>query len=225
MSMTHSIAATSIALLTFIPLFALAHEHQVFEINGVEYEFAIGSLAEPVVVDDKTGVDLRIAKSGPAHAEGGDDHDAGMPISGLEESLKVELIAGDAKKVLDLSPVYNTPGAYKAPFFPTIATTLSYRVFGDLEGTPIDLTFTCNPAGHAPAPEDANRMQISDKVVRTLKSGSFGCPVEKAEMGFPEESASILQLKAADDTGTLKTVGAGSIALVALVFAFMRRRV
>jgi len=39
---------------------AFAHEHQIYEINGKIYEFTMGSLNEPVAVDDKTGVDLRI---------------------------------------------------------------------------------------------------------------------------------------------------------------------
>lgn len=220
-------AALPLAALLLLPVAASAHEHQSFEINGVEYGFTIGSLNEPVTVDDKTGLDLRIAKSGPTHGgeEGvghDDDHDEGMPVSGLESTLKVEMIAGDKKKTTDISPVYGEPGAYKNVFYPTVATTLSYRVFGDLEGTPIDLTFTCNPAGHAPAPEDTSRIQISDKVFRTHKAGSFGCPSDKAGLGFPEESASVADLK--ESNNGIITYGVGAIAIAALALAVVRRR-
>jgi hypothetical protein len=218
--MKRYIAALPAAFLIVLPIAANAHEHQSFEINGITYEFTIGSLNEPVTVDDKTGVDLRIAKSDTAHA--GADHD-GIPVVGLEETLKVEMIAGDKKKVTDLTPVFNTPGAYKNSFYPTVATTLSYRVFGTLEGTPIDLTFTCNPAGHAPADEDTNRVQIGDKVFRTLKSGSFGCPTPKADLGFPEPSAEVVSLKESD-SGDMIGWGAGVLALAALAVAFTRRR-
>lgn len=216
--MKKTISGTTIAFLTLLPWVTFAHEHQMFEINGDIYEFVIGSLGEPIVVDDKTGVDLRIAK------KEGRNKETSVPISGLQESLKVELIAADKKKVLEFSPVYDTPGAYKASFFPTVATTLSYRVFGELEGTPIDLTFTCNPAGHAPEAENTSRVQISDSVVRTLKSGSFGCPAEKAVMGFPEVSASIMALKERDEKYDVSSLGAGALAVSALVVAFMRRR-
>ena len=212
-----------------LPSILFAHEHQTFEVNGVEYGFTIGSLNEPVTVDDKSGVDLRITKSGPAHGgeEGAGhdvDHEEGMPVSGLEETLKVEMIAGDVKKVTDISPVYNTPGAYKNAFYPTVATTLSYRVFGDLEGTPIDLTFTCNPAGHAPAAEDTTRIEMGDKVIRTLKSGSFGCPSDKAALGFPEESSTVVDLQEKSSSNNTMALGSGAIALAALAVAFMRRR-
>ncbi len=220
----HKITAlTPLIALLLLPFAVFAHEHQTFEVNGVEYEITIGSLNEPVTVDDKTGVDFRVAKSGPEHAGEGADHDAGMPVTGLESTLKVEMIAGDVKKVTDLSPVFNTPGAYKNAFYPTVATTLSYRVFGDLEGTPVDLTFTCNPAGHGPVAEDASRVQMGDNVFRTHKSGSFGCPSEKASLGFPEASASVVELQETSGDNTM-SYGAGLIALAALAVAFVRRR-
>lgn len=221
--MKKTLTTAAITALAALPLAASAHEHQMFEVNGVEYAFTIGSLNEPVTVDDKTGLDLRISKSGPTHADG-EDHDAGMPVSGLEETLKVEMIAGSAKKVTDLTPVYNTPGAYKNSFYPTVATTLSYRIFGDLEGTPIDLTFTCNPAGHAPAPEDTTRVAMGDNVVRTHKSGSFGCPSPKADLGFPEQSADVVSLQKNGSNSDMVSYGAGALALAALAVAFTRRK-
>jgi len=218
--MKKTLTSAALAAVALLPFAASAHEHQSFEINGVQYGFAIGSLNEPVVVDDKTGVDLRITKANasPSH------EDQGTPVSGLEATLKIELSAGDKKKTVDLSPVFNSPGAYKAPFYPTIATTYSYRVFGELEGTPIDITFTCNPAGHAPAAEDMNRVQISDKVFRTHKAGSFGCPSPKADLGFPEPSAAVVELQKPDASGDMIGWGAGVLALAALGVAVLRRR-
>jgi hypothetical protein len=165
-----------IALVAIVaPFTALAHEHQEFKIGEKTYEFVVGSLGEPVIVDDKTGVDLRISSGGVA-------------VEGLEKDLKVEIIAGDKKKVLDITTVYGAKGSYKAIFFPTIQTTLSYRVFGTINGIAIDLPFTCNPAGHVASPEDKTEVIVSEGVTRILKSGQFGCPQSKAELGFPEES-------------------------------------
>lgn len=211
------------ALLALVlPASAFAHEVQVFEINGEEYQFVIGSLNEPLVVDDKSGVDLRISMPEHAGMAATDHHAEGGAVAGLEETLKVELIAGDKKKTLDLSPVYNTPGSYKAPFYPTVATTLSYRVFGTINETPIDLTFSCSPAGHTAAEEDTNRVQISDKVFRVSKTGSYGCPQEKAEMGFPENSASVTELQSSAAQG-MWGIGLGVLGIALAGFALMRK--
>ncbi len=212
------------ALVALLPASALAHEHQIFEINGEEYGFVVGSLNEPVTVDDKTGVDLRVTLVGHEGMPANDHHAAGGAVMGLQDTLKVELIAGDQRKILPLGTVYNTPGSYKAPFYPTVATTLTYRVFGEIDGTPVDLSFTCNPAGHAVAPEDKTRVPISDKVFRTHKSGAFGCPTEKADMGFPEPSASVIELQDEAGSSAVVSYGAGVIAILALLLGFTRRR-
>ena len=179
--MKNNIIAGVALLALLAPSFALAHEHQVFTIGGKSYEFVVGSLGEPLVVDDKTGVDLRVSQGGVA-------------VEGLEKDLKVELIAGDKKKTLDMTTVYGTKGSYKAIFFPTIQTTLTYRIFGKINNTPVDLSFTCNPAGHVAEPDDKTAVPVSEGVVRTLKSGQFGCPMDKAELGFPEESMTSVEL-------------------------------
>lgn len=195
-----------------VPFTVSAHEVQVFEMKGVQYEIVVGSLNEPLVVDDKSGVDLRVATL-PGK----------KPVEGLQDTLKVELIAGDKKKEMELAAVYNTPGSYKAPFYPTVATTLSYRVFGEIAGTPFDQTFTCLPGGHASVPEDTNRVSVSEGVVRVSKTGGFGCPEPKAAMGFPEASADLLSLVPEKSNNALGSI---ALALSAAAFALVvaRRR-
>ena len=41
------------------------------------------------------------------------------------------------------------PGHYEAAFYPTVQTTYNYRIFGNVSGLPLDLTFTCAPGGVA----------------------------------------------------------------------------
>lgn len=183
---------------------AFAHEQQVFRVGGKEYTFVVGSLGEPVFVDDKSGVDLRVTRSplkgekAPATADDGDgDHEeAGIPVAGLDKTLKVELIAGDRKLVQDLAPAYGQEGAYRTTFFPTVATTITYRVFGQIDGQDIDVLFTCNPVGHPQSPEDTKEVQMSETVTRIKKTGAFGCPKDKADAGFPEPSPSLRELAA-----------------------------
>lgn len=227
------VALLSIVLMS--PLTASAHERQVFEIGGKQYLFVVGSLGEPVVVDDKTGVDLRVKLADPKNP--GDSNSANAKaIEGLDQTLKVEISAGDKKKVFDLKPAYKDPGAYKAVFFPTVQTALTYRFFGTIDGTPVNLSFACNPATESQTAEDKNAVKIDDNVTRTLKVGAFGCPLAKESLGFPEDEMSILGLHE-DLHGDLKAVeskitpsnasGATILSIAALaigVLAFIRTR-
>ncbi|MEK7643528.1 MAG: hypothetical protein AAB372_03740 [Patescibacteria group bacterium] len=208
----------SLVLLSVIlaPSAVFAHEHQAFRIGNKSYEFTVGSLNEPIVVDDKTGVDLRIKE---ADATGVSDKSspAAGAVMGLEQTLKVELIAGDKKKVLDLTPAYNDPGAYRANFFPTVETTYSYRLFGKVNDTDVSLLFTCNPAGHPRAEADTKELPISDGVVRIKKEGAFGCPIGKADLGFPEQSRTIVDLASASESSGIYTAIAGGWAAIGII--------
>jgi hypothetical protein len=79
------------------------------------------------------------------------------------------------------------PGHYEAPFFPTIETTYNYRLFGDINGTAFNVTWTCSPAGGESEPiSDNSTIQISEGVTRKGMVGGFSCPQSKVDAGFPE---------------------------------------
>lgn len=183
-------AAFAAGSMVVLPMIAGAHQRELYTIGGTDYLMVVGSLAEPIVVDDKTGLDLRVMKADPSDPTNASGKGV-SPVTGLEATLKLELIAGDKKKIQDIAAAYGTPGSYKTTFFPTIPTTLTYRVFGTINNTPVDLSFTCNPAGIAASPEDKTEIPMGDNVVRKFKAGQFGCPQSKAEFGFPELSMSM----------------------------------
>ena len=123
---------------------ASAHERDTFKIGDKYYVFTVGSLNEPFVVDNTSGVDLRVAQlAGPPAA--GSAKQNSTAVTGLEQTLKVELAAGDKKETLTFDPSDEAPGSYAANFIPTVQTTYSYRIFGTFNKTPVDLTFTCVP--------------------------------------------------------------------------------
>jgi hypothetical protein len=206
----------SVLLMALVfPSISFAHETRMFEINGVEYEMVVGSLNEPVIVDDKTGVTVEIVRDGAF-------------LVGAQDSLQVEMISGDKKKVVNLSPVYGYEGQYKSNFIATVPTTLTYRVFGTLEDVPVDISFTCNPAGHPQSEEDTSRTEISDKVFQTLKRGTFGCPQPKEEFGFPEPAPSSFEMdKSVNEIQTAvpseqsQSNTASSISVIALVLSLL----
>jgi hypothetical protein len=184
-ALTTAIALAILVSLVSVTPQAFAHERQLYTIGGQDYLIVIGSLNEPIFVDDKSGVDLQVLRADPNNPMNSSAEGA-APVEGLEETLQVELGAGNVTRVLQLEPAFGEPGAYEAPFYPTVATTLTYRLFGTINNTPVDLTFTCTPTGEAGAVADNSTVQISEGVVRKGIEGGYGCPAPLTDAGFPE---------------------------------------
>jgi hypothetical protein len=198
----HIVILSAIAtgtLLLFVSVadtqFAFAHQRQLFTIGDKDYLFVVGSVNEPVFVDDKSGVELFAYwpnASDPVNSQA----NGTRPIEGLEKMLKVEISAGDKKKELEFEPAFMDPGHYEAPFFPTIETTYNYTLFGDINGTAFNATWTCSPAGGDATPiSDNSTTQLSQGVTRKSIMGSFGCPLPRTDAGFPEPYMSNVEIQ------------------------------
>jgi hypothetical protein len=184
----------AIALCTLAPV-AVAHEHDLYKIGSTYYLITVGSLNEPFVVDQMSGVDLRVSEvAGPAAKGASKTAGNGTPVAGLEQTLKVELAAGDKKETLSLDPSDSAPGSYTAAFIPTVQTTYSYRFFGTINSNPIDLTFACIPGEVSETAEDNSQVKVSGTVTRIRKVGAFGCPAARSAVGFPEPALSSYEL-------------------------------
>ncbi len=214
------------AVVVAAPFTTLAHEHRTYRIGDKTYAFTVGSVGEPVFVDDKSGVEVRVEEMAPAMAQddhaAGDGHAAGTPVTGLEATLDVEVIAGDRAQLFELRPAFGEPGTYRASFFPTVQTTYTYRLLGTVNGAPFDAIFTCNPAGHPATPEVTDPVKLSDQVTQTAKSGTFGCPQARTDVSFPEPTASLAQLSAEGIDTALIGVILGGLGTLLAIAAFIR---
>lgn len=122
-------AALAVALTLVVGAsFVAAHEQR----DVGDYTFTVGFLEEPVFTGQKSGLDLRVAR--------GEE-----PAEGLEETLQAEVTFGGQSRDLEISPVFGQPGAYRSVFFPTAAGPYSFHITGDIDGTPIDETFSSGP--------------------------------------------------------------------------------
>lgn len=85
----------------------------------------------------------------PAAAPGeAADEDHGAPsdrVNGLADSLRAEIILGASKKELKLEPQEGQDGAYTAFLLPTQVGDYTWHIFGDIEGTPVDVSMTSSP--------------------------------------------------------------------------------
>lgn len=73
----------------------------------------------------------------------GQHHEQTAPVEGLEESLQVEVthVPTGAATTRELLAVFGDPGHYVAAMIPTATGVYEFRVFGTIEGNPIDETF------------------------------------------------------------------------------------
>lgn len=107
---------------------ALTHESR----DVGEYTLVVGFLDEPVYAGLKSGLDLRISAGE-------------TPVEGAEATLEAEVTFGDQTRALEISPSFGEPGAYRSVFFPTAAGSYTFRIFGEIDGTAIDESFTSGP--------------------------------------------------------------------------------
>jgi hypothetical protein len=165
---------------------AFAHQRQLFTIGDKDYLFVVGSLGEPLYLDQKSGVDFSAFWPGPSDPVNSRANGS-RPIEGLESMLKVEVVAGDRNKTFDFEPAFMNPGHYEASFFPTVETTYNYTLFGDINGINFRATWTCSPAGGEGTPiSDNSTVEIAPNVTRKSMMGSFECPQPLSDAGFPE---------------------------------------
>lgn len=160
------------------------HESRLYTIGNQDYWITVGSMNEPVYVDDKSGAETFIIMADPANPLDRNANGTKM-IDGLEKTLKFEISAGDKKKILEIEPAFNDPGHYEAVFYPTIETTYNYRLFGTINNVSLSLDFQCNTA-EGEGNQDNSTKQISEGVTQKAQRGAFGCITARADASFPE---------------------------------------
>lgn len=153
-----------------------------------DYELEVGFHVEPAYQGEPNGVDLFVAVE-----------DTGEPVNGVEETLKVEVIYGSSKKEMALEPQFGEEGAYIAYFIPSEVGDYTFRFFGDIQGTPVDVSMTSSP-------------------------DTFSSVESKESASFPAEvSASNQAVQTGDLTGILGLL-LGAIALVVSLLALRAAR-
>ena len=129
-------AAFILVLLTLALTNAPAYAHEQRDVS--KYSLEVGFFVEPAIEGQTNGIDLRVT-----------DNATNQPVTGLEKTLQVEItcITAKASKTLAIEPVDpdGDPGHYNNGFIPTTPGRYSFRVFGTIEGTPVNETFTSGP--------------------------------------------------------------------------------
>lgn len=152
---------------------ASAHERRT--VAG-KYTFVVGFLNEPAYLEEPNGIDLRITNAA-----------TNEPVTGVEKTLKADIIVGGQTKTVDVSARFGQQGAYTANIIPTKAGTWVFRFHGTIEGQNVDERFESGP-------------------------GRFNDVQAKTELQFPVTQPSIGDLAAATGNRTDATSGAAPAA-------------
>ena len=131
--MTRMLRAIVVALLCvmLVPLAAGAHEKRDV---GNGYTMTVGFLDEPPIDEEPNGLDLRVMQ--------GSDN---KPVEGLADTLKGEVTAEGQTMPLTITAAFGKPGYYQANFIPTAAGAYRFRIYGTINGQPVDQSFTSGP--------------------------------------------------------------------------------
>lgn len=116
--------------------FGTALAHTVDSVG--EYRLEIGWMNEPVVSGETNGIELLVSRLEPGLELKQQKFENG--VSGLEKSLKIELLFKEEKIILSLSPDHNIPGKYYAFVNPTVSGFYQVNILGNIEETPISLS-------------------------------------------------------------------------------------
>jgi hypothetical protein len=184
------VAAAALLLLST----GVASAHEERTVAG--YDVEVGFIDEPVFIGERSGLEFFVHKDDKA-------------ITGLDQTLKAEVIYQGQKRDLPITARDGVDGAYESVFIPTAAGPYTFHIFGTIEGAAVDESFTSSPAGF-------------DEVQDTA-GGQF--PVQ-----FPSEADLVANAQAGKDAASQVTVALGVgiagvvIGLVGLGVALAGRR-
>lgn len=99
-----------------------------------DYLLVIGFHNEPAYQGEPNGLDLFVTNTRTDER-----------VNGLEETLRVEIIHGAAQQELPLEAQFGQDGAYTAHVLPTEAGDYTWHIWGEIEGTPVDVSMTSSP--------------------------------------------------------------------------------
>jgi hypothetical protein len=143
-------------LMPFTVSVASAHGHT--EVG--DYTLVIGFHNEPAYQGEPNGLDLFVTNTKTKEN-----------INDLADTLKVEILFGSSKKELKLEAQWGQEGAYTAHVLPTQAGDYTWHIWGDIKGTPVDVSMTSSP-------------------------DTFGSVGAKSEVAFPAAEATSAELQA-----------------------------
>lgn len=173
-----------------------------------EYRLEIGWMNEPVVSGETNGIELFVSPLVPGLELKDQKFKDG--ISGLEKSLKIQLLYKEKKIVLSLSPDHNIPGKYYAFVNPTISGFYQANILGSIRETPVSISM------HPPKVNERSYIEFPEHSDITLNQLIDGHTTLIGEINYLKES--IIKLEKLNQQMNIGYIGIG-IGITGIVIA------
>ena len=190
-----------------------AYAHTIDSIG--EYRVEIGWMNEPVVSGDTNAIEFYVSPLVPDLEL--KDQVFKNGISGLNKTVKIQLVYKDESIMLPLSPDHNIPGKYYAFVNPTISGFYQANILGTIGDTPISLSM------HPPKVEERSYIEFPEPTDLTLNQIIDGHTALIADINNLKESVKNLEEIQANNMGYVG-IGIGVIGIVIAIIALVKSK-
>jgi len=194
--------------------FGIAFGHTIDSVG--DYRLEIGWMNEPVVSGETNGIELFVSPLEPGLAL--EDQEFKNGVSGLEKSLKMQLILKEDKIMLPLSADHNVPGKYYAFVNPTVSGFFQANILGSIEDTQISLSM------HPPKVDERKYIEFPESADLTLNQLIDGHTTLVGEVNDLNESVSQLEKSNQQMNIGYIGIGLGIIGIVIALIALSKKK-
>ncbi|MEJ2260790.1 MAG: hypothetical protein P8X83_03915 [Nitrosopumilaceae archaeon] len=161
----------------------MAFGHTVDSVG--DYRLEIGWMNEPVVSGETNGVELFVSPLEPELPL--EEQEFKNGVSGLEKSLKMQLVLQDEKITLSLAADHNIPGKYYAFVNPTVAGFYQANILGNIGNTTVSLSM------HPPKVDERSYIEFPESSDLTLNQLIDGHTAVVGEVNDLKETVASLE--------------------------------
>ena len=194
--------------------FGTAFGHTVDSVG--DYRLEIGWMNEPVVSGETNGIELFVSPLEPELPL--EEQEFKNGVSGLEKSLKMQLILKEDKITLPLSADHNIPGKYYAFVNPTVSGFYQANILGNIEDTQVSLSM------HPPKVDERAYIEFPESSDLTLNQLIDGHTTLVGEINDLNESVSQLEELNQQMNITYLEIGLGIIGIVIALVALSKTK-
>lgn len=202
-----------VLLVLLTPLFlGTSFAHTVDSVG--KYRLEIGWMNEPVVSGETNAIELLVSPLSPCpqldSIKCAESQEFENGISGLEKSLKIQLVYKDQKIILPLNPDHNILGKYHAFVTPTSPGFYQANLLGKIDQTTVSLSM------HPPKVDDRSYIEFPESSDLTLNQLIDGHTALVDDINDLKES--VLFLKQSNSQYIIGYIGMG-IGMIAVTLA------
>ena len=194
--------------------FGNAYAHTVDSVG--DFRLEIGWMSEPVVSGETNGIELFISPLEPGLLL--EEQEFKNGVSGLEKSLKMQLILAENKITLPFSADHDIPGKYYAFVNPTVAGFYQANILGNIGETTVSLSM------HPPKVDERSYIEFPQSSDLTLNQLIDGHTAVVGEVNDLKESVTVLEKTNQQSNLGYAGIGLGIMGIIIALFALIRTK-